>query len=90
MNTNRNLAASLALSVLVILGFIGWRISGASDETASKTPSTATSAESSTQPTIEPEPEASEILEDPNPKNLPAGNIWTYNCEIPVQLPESF
>jgi hypothetical protein len=29
-------------------------------------------------------------IEDPNPKNLPASNIWTYNCEIPVQLPESF
>jgi hypothetical protein len=42
------------------------------------------------EPTVEPEPEASETLEDPNPKNLPAGNIWTYNCEIPVQLPESF
>jgi hypothetical protein len=85
---NRNLAASMALSVLVILGFIGWQISGANNETASKTPSTSTSAESSAQPTLE--PEASKILEDPNPKNLPAGNIWTYNCEIPVQLPESF
>ena len=90
MNINRNLGASLAISLLVILGFIGWQISGASNETASKTPSTATSAESSAQPTVEPEPEASEVLEDPNPKNLPAGNIWTYNCEIPVQLPESF
>jgi len=29
-------------------------------------------------------------IEEPNPNNLPAGNIWTYNCEIPVQLPESF
>jgi hypothetical protein len=90
MKINRNLGASLAISLLVILGFIGWQISGASNETASKTPSTATSAESSAQPTVEPEPEASEVLEDPNPKNLPAGNIWTYNCEIPVQLPESF
>jgi hypothetical protein len=85
---NRNLAASLAISGLVILGFIAWQIVGTSNETTSKT--TNTSAESSANPTVEPEPEASETLEDPNPKKLPAGNIWTYNCEIPVQLPESF
>jgi len=85
---NRNLAASLAISGLVILGFIAWQIVGTSNETTSKT--TNTSAESSANPTVEPEPEASETIEDPNPKNLPAGNIWTYNCEIPVQLPESF
>ena len=29
-------------------------------------------------------------IEDPNPNKLPASNIWTYNCEILVQLPESF
>jgi hypothetical protein len=51
--------------------------------------------------TVTPKPRASEELslvneeptvaiEDPNPNNLRAGNIWTYNCEIPVQLPESF
>ena len=85
---NRNLAASLAISGLVILGFIAWQIVGTSNEATSKT--TNTSAESSANPTVEPEPEASETIEDPNPKNLPAGNIWTYNCEIPVQLPESF
>ena len=90
MKINRNLAASLAISVLVILGFIGWQISGAGNETANKAQTAVTSAESSTQPTADPEPEAPEVLEDPNPKNLPAGNIWTYNCEIPVQLPESF
>ena len=90
MGINRNLAAAIAISSLVILGFIGWQISGASNETASKAPTTHSSAESSTQSMVEPEPEASEVLEDPNPKNLPAGNIWTYNCEIPVQLPESF
>ena len=90
MKINRNLAATIAISSLVILGFIGWEISGANNETPNRTPTTYTSAESSTQPTVEPEPEESEILEDPNPKNLPAGNIWTYNCEIPVQLPESF
>ena len=90
MKINRNLAAAIAISSLVILGFIGWQISEANNETANKAQTAVTSAESSTQPTAEPETEASEVLEDPNPKNLPAGNIWTYNCEIPVQLPESF
>ena len=90
MKVSRNVAAIISISVLVILGFIGWGTSGASDETASKTPTTYTSVESSAQPTGEPEPEASEVLEDSNPNNLSAGNIWTYNCEIPVQLPESF
>ena len=90
MKISRNLVASIAIAILVILGFIGWQISGANNETPNRTPTTYTSAESSAQPTVEPEPEASEVLEDPNPKNLPAGNIWTYNCEIPVQLPESF
>ena len=89
MKINRNLTASIAVSILVILGFIGWLISGASNETANRTPTTYTSAESSTQPAVEPKPEASEIIEDPNPKNLPAGNIWTYDCENEVQLPES-
>jgi hypothetical protein len=88
LNINRNLAASLAICVLVILGFITWQIAGTSNEITSRT--TDTAAESSPQPTAEPEPEVSETLEDPNPKDLPAGNIWTYNCEIPVQLPESF
>ena len=90
MKISRNLAPAIAISLLVPLGLVGWQISGASNETASKAQTADTSAESSTKPTVEPEPEASEVLEDPNPKNLPAGNIWTYNCEIPVQLPESF
>ena len=90
MKINHNLATSVAISALVILGLIGWQISGASNETASEAQTAVTSDESSTQPTTEPEPEVSEVLEYPNPKNLPAGNIWTYNCEIPVQLPESF
>jgi len=85
---NRNLAASLAISGLVILGFIAWQTVGTNNEATSIT--TNTSTESSANPTVEPEPEASETIEDPNPKKLPAGNIWTYNCEIPVQLPESF
>ena len=89
MKINRNLATSIAISALVILGLIGWQISGASNETASKTSSTDTSAESSANPMVEPEPEASEILEEPNPNALAARNIWTYDCEIPVQLPES-
>jgi hypothetical protein len=88
MKINRNLAAAIAISGLVILGFIAWQIVGTSNETTSKTKNT--SAESATQPTVEPEPEPSLTIEDPNPKKLPASNIWTYNCEIPVQLPESF
>jgi hypothetical protein len=28
--------------------------------------------------------------DEPNMAKLAAGNIWTYDCEIPVQLPESF
>ena len=90
MKINRNLATSIAISALVILGLIGWQISGAGNEIANKAQTAVTSAESSTQLTADPEPEAPEVLEDPNPKNLPAGNIWTYNCEISVQLPESF
>jgi hypothetical protein len=90
MKISRNLAPAIAISLLVPLGLVGWQISGASNETASKAQTAVTSAESSTQSTVEAEPETSEVLEDPNPKNLPAGNIWTYNCEIPVQLPESF
>ena len=86
MKVNRKLVSSISISALVILGFIGWQISGAGNETASK----AQTAVTSVQPTAPPDPQASEILEDPNPKNLLAGNIWTYNCEIPVQLPESF
>ena len=90
MKVNRKLVSSISISALVILGFIGWQISGAGNEIANKAQTAVTSAESSTQLTADPEPEAPEDLEDPNPKNLPAGNIWTYNCEIPVQLPESF
>ena len=90
MKVNRKLVSSISISALVILGFIGWQISGAGNEIANKAQTAVTSAESSTQLTADPEPEAPEVLEDPNPKNLPAGNIWTYNCEISVQLPESF
>jgi hypothetical protein len=88
LKINRNLAASIAISALVILGSIALQIAGASNEITSST--TDTSAESLTKPTAELEPEAPETLEDPNPKNLPAGNIWTYDCEIPVQIPDSF
>jgi hypothetical protein len=49
-----------------------------------------TQAELGTSPTESASEELSTAIEDPNPKNLPANNIWTYNCEIPVQLPESF
>ena len=28
--------------------------------------------------------------DEPNATKIAAGNIWTYDCEIPVQKPESF
>ena len=92
LDQGRKLATAIAISGMIILCFIGWQISGASNETASKAQTADTSAESSTEPTADPEPEASEVLEDPNPKNLPAGNICEPHCaegyrvEAPVTL----
>lgn len=83
---NRNITASLAISAL-LGGFIGWLVSS-NNQPNQVQPNSALTA--SVKPTQSATEETSETLEDPNPKNLPAGNIWTYNCEIPVQLPESF
>jgi hypothetical protein len=83
---DRSITASLAISAL-LGGFIGWLVSS-NNQPNQVQPNSALTA--SVKPTQSATEETSETLEDPNPKNLPAGNIWTYNCEIPVQLPESF
>ena len=86
MKINRNIAASLAISAL-LGGLIGWLVSS-DDQPTQTQPKSVQTAEATQTPSASQEP--AEVFEDPNPKNLPAGNIWTYNCEIPVQLPESF
>jgi hypothetical protein len=83
---DRSITASLAISAL-LGGLIGWLVSSNNQPNQVQPNSTLTASVKPTQSATE---ETSETLEDPNPKNLPAGNIWTYNCEIPVQLPESF
>jgi hypothetical protein len=83
---NRNIAVSLAISAL-LGGLAGWLVSSDDQPTQMQPNSTLTAAATST-PIASEEP--AEIFEDPNPNKLPASNIWTYNCEIPVQLPESF
>jgi hypothetical protein len=84
MKINRNLIASIAITTLVITGGVAWQLSG-NDSAHEATQPAATAS-----PTPPASEESSEAIEDPNPNNLPASNIWTYNCEIPVQLPESF
>jgi len=84
MRINRNLAASFAAVVLLIAGLAVTQLK--SDKPAKAL----TQAVAIDPPTQSVNEEPSVEFEDPNPNNLPAGNIWTYNCEIPVQLPESF
>jgi len=84
MKINRNLIASFAITSVLITGLAAWQIKG--DEPAQEI----THSELGTAPTESASEELSVAIEDPNPNKLPAGNIWTYNCEIPVQLPESF
>jgi len=70
---------------------VAWQIKGndpAQEITQPVKGTSSTGSVSGEQSQINEEP--SVAIEDPNPKNLPASNIWTYNCEIPVQLPESF
>ena len=84
MKINGNLIASIAIIALVVGGLTAWQLSG--DDPAQELTQIAVKASpaesASEEPTV--------AIEDPNPNNLPANNIWTYNCEIPVQLPESF
>jgi hypothetical protein len=91
MRINRNLAASLAIVGLLFAGLAVTQIKRDKPaEVQTQLAATAAPTESPSQePSIVSE-EPSLKLEDSNPKNLPASNIWTYNCEIPVQLPESF
>ena len=84
MKINRNLIASLAITSLLIIGFAAWQLNG--DEPLEMQAQPIVTAS----PTQSASEEPSEVIEDPNPLKLAAGNIWTYNCEIPVQLPESF
>jgi hypothetical protein len=84
MQINRNLIASIAITALAVGGLTAWQLS--SDEPAQEL----TQSEVQASPTESASEELSVAIEDPNPNKLPAGNIWTYNCEIPVQLPESF
>ena len=84
MKINRNLIASFAITSVLISGLVNWQLKG--DEPAREI----TQSELGTSPTESASEEPSLVFEDPNPKNLPASNIWTYDCEIPVQLPESF
>ena len=86
MKINRNIAASLAISAL-LGGLIGWLVSS-DDQPTQIQPKSVQTAEATQTPSASQEP--AEVFEDPNPNELPASNIWTYNCEIPVQLPESF
>ena len=84
MKSNRNLIASLAITSVLISGAVAWQLKG--DETSEVQAQPMVIAS----PTQSASEEPTEVIEDPNPLKLPAGNIWTYNCEIPVQLPESF
>jgi hypothetical protein len=91
MQINRNLIASLAITSIFIAGFATLQLKGddpAKEITQPLVTASPTESVPEEQSLVIEEP-AIEI-EDPNPKKLPAGNIWTYNCEIPVQLPESF
>ena len=85
MKINRNIVISLAISALVG-GLIGWLVSNDDQSDQIQTNSAITA---SATPTPAANEEPTEIFEDPNPNALPARNIWTYDCEIPVQLPES-
>ena len=84
MKINRNLIVSLAIASVLVTGAVAWQlVSDESSEVQAQLVVTASPTQSASE-------EPSEMIEDPNPLKLPAGNIWTYNCEIPVQLPESF
>jgi hypothetical protein len=91
MRINRNLAVSLVIVGLLFAGLAVTQIKR--DKPAEVQTQPAASASPTESPSQEPSivsEEPSVAIEDPNPNNLSASNIWTYNCEIPVQLPESF
>jgi hypothetical protein len=79
------------IAALVITGGVAWQLSGNdSAQEATQTAATASPTPPASEELSLVNEEPSVAIEDPNPNNLPASNIWTYNCEIPVQLPESF
>lgn len=91
MQINRNLIASFAVTSIFIAVFATLQLKGdvpAMEISQSLVPASPTESIPEEQSKAIKEP-ATEI-KDSNPKKLNAGNIWTYNCEIPVQLPESF
>ena len=91
MQISRNWIASFAIISIFIAGFATLQLRGdvpAKEITQSLVPASPTESIPEEQSKAVKEP-ATEI-KDSNPKKLNAGNIWTYNCEIPVQLPESF
>ena len=94
MKINRNLAISLAVALLIIIALVVTQFSGDGGSSVA----TSTEATATTEPTSEASPvtkvsesssEQTSATQDPNPKKLIAGSVWTYDCEIPVQLPES-
>ena len=95
MKINRNLAISLAVAVLIVIALVTTQFSGNRDSSVAKSTETTATAEPSSE--ASPEATASEqasseqasATQNPNPKKLIPGNVWTYDCEIPVQLPES-
>ena len=94
MKINRNLAISLAVALLIIIALVVTQFSSDSGSSvATSTEATATTeltSEASPVTTVsESSSEQASATQDPNPKKLIAGNVWTYDCEIPVQLPES-
>ena len=84
MKINRTLIASIAITSAIFTGVTAWQLKGAEPSEVQAQPIVNASP---TQPVSK---EPSEVIENPNPLKLPAGNIWTFDCEIPVQLPESF
>ena len=95
MKINRNLLISLAIAVILILALIFSQLKSdqttKSDSQSSQSEQTqvATQDQETAQetPAISSEPSQSAVVT--NQSKLDPKNIWTYDCEIPVQLPDS-
>lgn len=91
MKINRNLIISVALAALVIAGIINSKLKSDSGTSIQQS-----NTQAHTQDTSSPAPvqssDSDPVLsaQDSAINQLVAGNIWTYDCEIPVQLPDSF
>lgn len=91
MKINRNLIASLAITSVIFTGATAWLLKGDEPSEVQAQPMvTASPTQSVSEEPSEVIEDTAVEIEDPNPRKLGARNIWTYNCEIPVQLPESF